>query len=365
VTVLFRRPWLGVAGAVAAVLVAAAGLLAFRSMQSPSGGSLDVVTRLDFRCTLPVVLDGRLATVSIPDGAVAGSAATIGKHDQGDSYFGGRWLPVQAAWVSPDGGSYAYITWSSGAGTETSTLFVHDVARGSDRALWTGPGQALLDVWTAGGIYLNLLSSTGPGSRLWVVDPARPAGAHAVGPNPPQAGPHPTLFGQVVGGAAWTIAASREPAAGSSVVVNDELVRMDLRSGSLTTWFQAPAGLDIGLLAFDRAGRPLVGLAPASIEVENVIYPLPVRSLALVTGRGASRPVAMPDPDLEPDGGFADEHGIWLTGPGSLWLYRNGRLTKVAGVSARVAPPARQPAYPAGVPAPRRGAALHVAGPCT
>jgi hypothetical protein len=104
VSVLSRRPWLVIAAVIAMALVAAAGLLAFRWAQTPRSGSLAVATRLDFRCTLPVIVAGRPATVSIPDGAISDSPAVFGSHDQGDSYAGGRWLPVLPAWVSPDGG---------------------------------------------------------------------------------------------------------------------------------------------------------------------------------------------------------------------------------------------------------------------
>jgi hypothetical protein len=368
VNVLSRRPRL-VAAAIAVALVAAAGLLAFRWTRPPASQSLDVTTRLDFRCTLPVIVAGRPATVSIPDGSVSDSHATFGPHDQGDSYAGGRWLPVLPQWVSPDGRSYAYITFTSGPGTQTSTLFVHDVAGGGDRAVWSGPGQAMLDLWAPSGIYWNRMASDRPSNQLWVVDPAHPEGAHAIGPNPPPATPRGSipplmLFGQIAGGAAWAVTASHEPAGGSGAIINDELVRMDLRDGSLSTWYQALTGSEIDLLAFDPAGRALVGLAHPAVEVGNVFYPQPVRSLALVTGRGTSSPVPMPEPDLEPIDMSTDAHGTWLTGPGSLLLYRDGRLVKVADVGANVAPPERQPAYPAGVPAPRPGGQLTVVGRC-
>jgi hypothetical protein len=139
---------------------------------------------------------------------------------------------------------------------------------------------------------------------------------------------------------------------------------MDLRDGSLTTWFQAPAGSEIGLLAFDPGGRPLVGIAAAGVEIGNAFYRRPVRSLVLVTGRDAWTPVAMPGSDLEPTDVFTDAHGVWLTGPGSLLLYRNGTLVKVADVGPGIAPPERLPTYPAGVPTPRPGAVLTVAGRC-
>jgi hypothetical protein len=374
VSSLGLRRWLGITGAVVLSASLVAGLLAFRVARggpaSASLGSLDMAAQLDFRCTLPVRLGGGLATVSLPDGQVTRAPASMGPHDQGETFSAGRWLPVGAEAVSPDGGSYAYLAYTSGspdAGGAATTLFAHDIRTGRERKLWTGPGQAMLIRWAPEGVYLDRLFLRGDENSLWLVDPVRPSAAHEVGPNPPQVSSigsaGPLMFGTIGQGAAWAITASHPPPPPGGAVHNDELVRMDLRDGSVTTWLRVP-GREVRVLGIDPSGRPLIGLSPPSIDVGGVVYPQFVDALALVTGRDQAVPVAMPDPGAQPDFPFTDAHGTWLAGPGSLWLYRAGRLEKVASVPATVARPEPQPSLPAGVPGQRPGALLIPLGPC-
>jgi hypothetical protein len=315
-SMLSRHRRLVVAVAVVACLAAVAGVLGFRFTHPPQP-SLAVAAGLDVRCTLPVRDGGHLATVSLPDGTLENASEKTGPHDLGETYARGRWLPVEAWTLSPDGGSYAYVTWTTGTlDGGSSALFVHDVDSGRDRAVWSGAGQAEVMGWAAGGVYLNRVSGTGHVDEVWVVDPARPSAAHAIGPNPPLAPPLPPggqpFFTGIAGGAAWAESSQ------------DGLTRMDLRTGAVAGWYRAPAGMTLALIAIDRDGRPLVGLSRG--------FNQPVAQLVTVTGRDRSAPVATPDPNLAPESVLTDAHGTWLAGAGFLWLYRNGRVEKVADV---------------------------------
>jgi hypothetical protein len=82
------------------------------------------------------------------------------------------------------------------------------------------------------------------------------------------------------------------------------------------------------------------------------------------------------DQALRPTSVFGDAHGIWMTAPGSLWLYSKGALKKVADIpadqfpaptpppGAATAPPgiSKGPSAPAGYPT---GPYIQVVAPCT
>src|SRR5499427_2666951 len=203
-----RRQWAagGVAVLLAVTIVAGLVFVRQRSSGQPAAsghlvGSLNMTEQLDFRCTLPVQGYLSEARISIPDGGVTVDAVqTQGKGSPayGNVYVNGRWLPVPRAWLSSDSRSYAYVTSTTGVPgqTQTAALYVHDVARGTDRKVWSGTGYTQMIGWGPGGLYFAL-QPTDPGKGLaggaevWVVDPASPGAAHRVGPNPPPPAPAP------------------------------------------------------------------------------------------------------------------------------------------------------------------------------
>lgn len=402
-----RRQW---ALAVVAIVVALAVVGTFTYLRlgprpAPAGrpaGSLAMAVALDFTCNLPVTAYSAAATVSLPGGQVTIDSVSAGGGKGGlysYSYAGGRWLPVQSQWISPDGRSYGFATTTTGAPGRpmSSAVYVHDIASGKDRQLWAGGGNATMVGFGAGGVYF-LRQAESPASalaypELWAVDPARPAAAHRVGPNPPPAPPIPgqpfTYFGpgQVAGGGAWSAilgAPPEPPQPGQAYPPKgpDSVVRMDLKDGTLSTWYRAPAGKSVGILGFDAQGHPILTelTLPAKPVLANatpdpaLMFPPPPATLLLT---GPDQVVRLSDgsnPDFRPVTVSGDSHGIWFGVPGSLWLYRKGGLQKVADVPAGLFP---QPTpYPGGVqgktgltpPSPPpgypQGALVRVAGAC-
>jgi len=404
----------GVAVLLAVTIVAGLAFVRQRSAAHPAAtgqlaGSLTMTAQLDFRCTLPVQGYLSLGRISLPDGGVTvDQVQPQGKGTPafGSVYVGGKWLPVPRTWLSPDGSAYAYVTTTSGVPgqAQTATVYVHDIARGPDRKLWSGSGYAQTIIgWGPGGVYFGLqptASSQGfTGQEVWVVDPANPSAAHRVGPNPPQTAapgvPAVPLFQfgtRIAGSAAWTVkqGVTQGPIPpGGGVIARSpaEVVRMELKDGSLSTWFTAPDGTNVGIAGTDQQGHPILIInttpklvqqpqssgAPVPVPSE-VIYPPPPRVLLLT---GANQTVEISsgaDATFRPSSAFGDGHGIWFTSPGSLWLYRHGSLAKVADVPASLfplpTPPPNAPTPPPNLTRPSPppdypiGVSLNVLGPC-
>jgi len=363
-------------------------------------GTLNMTTQVGFRCTLPVVGYLTQARITFPDGGVAVDKTLDPAQVKpfGFTYAGGRWLPVPAPWVSPDGRAYAYTTTTSGVPGKqaTSAVFVHDVATGKARELWSGENSGQVLGWGPGGVYFNrqATSSAAPGgSELWVVDPANPASAHRVGPNPPPSqASDPAMqrtyktFGRIAGGAAWAVTFDK-PATPSpnSVAPPSTIDRMDLRDGSVSTWYTAPDGVSASIVGADTHGHPVLflnviipkGLPPSAASSGTVPTPYlpPPPQVVLLTGPNQTHTIASgSDSAFRPNLVLTDSHGMWFSSPGSLWLYRNGELTKVADVPAELFPTPTPPPGAAGKgnPAPGSpppgfptGVTLSLAGACT
>lgn len=402
-----RRQWAagGVAFVLALVIVASL-LVARHGGTSPqSGGEVKVVgtlnmtTQIGLRCTLPVVGYTTQARISFPDGGVTVDKTLDPAQAKpfGFTYAGSRWLPVPAPWVSPDGKAYAYTTTTSGVPGKqvTSAVFVHDVATGKARELWSGETSGQVLGWGPGGVFFNrqATSPAGPGGgELWVVDPANPARAHRVGPNPPQsqasdptAVPIYKTFVRIAGGAAWAVTFGKPATPSPNYVAPPGTVdRMDLRDGSVSTWYTAPEGVSVSIAGADAQGHPVLflnvipkGLAPSAEGSGTVPRPYlpPPPEVLLLTGPNQTHTIASgSDPAFRPNLVLTDSHGMWFSSPGSLWLYRNSELTRVADVPADLFPPPTPPpgaagkgslspgSPPPGLPA---GVTLSLAGPCT
>jgi hypothetical protein len=411
-----RWQWVAGAFAVMLALTIVAGLLLIRQRGAAQpaatghpAGTLSMIVQLSFHCTLPVQGYTTQARISMPDGGVTidhvlqspKATATFG-----GAYVGGRWLPVPLSWVSADSKSYAYITSTTGVPgqPQTAALYVHDIAKGADRQLWSGTGSTQMIGWGPGGVFFVrqavAMTSPGPPSiELWVVDPANPGAAHRVGPNPPQLSSNPTealvpLFQpgtHIAGGAAWTVSYANpkvQGAGGSFTAPAAKVVRMDLKDGSLTTWFTAPDSTSVGVVATDLQGHPVLVVnaipkvapqptsAGATVTASQAQVDLRPPRVLLLTGPNQTVEIANgSDPSFRPSSAVGDSHGIWFSSPGSLWLYRQGSLTRVADVpgslfplptpppNAPTLPPnATKPSPPPGTPT---GVVLALAGRCS
>jgi hypothetical protein len=410
------RLWAAGGVAVLLVVTVVAGLTFVRQRGAPhsasSGqpvGALNMTTELGFRCTLPVQAYLTEARISLPDGAVFVDHVqqpVKGPAQFGSVYAGGKWVPVPRAWLSPDSKSYAYITNTTGVPgqPQSATLYVRDIARGTDRKLWSGSGFTQMIGWGPGGVYFTLQPASagvkgfGNTAEVWVADPVNPSAAHRVGPNPPQPAPAGEAdlplfqFGtRIDGDHAWTlrIGAAKPPLPpGGGIVMRNpsEVTRMDLKDGSVSTWFTADEGMNLSIAGVDAQGHPILSVMPTPIMMTppanpggqvippaGVIYPSPPRILLLT---GPNHTVEIADGSnsaFRPFGALGDSHGIWFSSPGSLWLYRQGSLVKVADVPPslfpRPTPPPNVPTPPPNFPSPPpgfpTGVPLALVGPCT
>jgi hypothetical protein len=217
-----------------------------------------------------------------------------------------------------------------------------------------------------------------------------------VGPNPPPpapSGPQPPLIGrplQLAGGALWTTAGGKVPAlqpGGSATLTPpNQVLRMDLRDGGMSTWFTGPEGHSIGFAGFDVQGHPVltvvqvrsIAIGPTAPPDPAATFPLPSppRLLLLTAPNETVELSAGSNPALALGGAFGDSHGIWLSSPGSLWPYRAGAVKKVADVPTSLfpapsPPPGVQPqpgapakALPTPPPGYPTGPVLRLVGPC-
>jgi hypothetical protein len=211
--------------------------------------------------------------------------------------------------------------------------------------------------WGPGGLYFTVRPpAAGKGYLdtldVWVVDPAHPAGAHRVGPNPAPssqlvAGESPlfSFHAPLGGGAAWDTDYSRPPkvvifqVGGGEVTSDpDRVERMDLRTGTLSAWYVGPPGTTVQIAGLDAAGHPVLTVQPATGSSPNSTGSAAQGPrLLLLTGPDQTVDMsAGSPPPVESQAVFADAHGIWMATARSLWLYRHGGLQKVADLPARL-----------------------------
>jgi hypothetical protein len=372
-----QRPrWQGAAAVLALVLTALliGSLLWFRFAGSqshrPAGRILGSVTvsNVDFTCSLPITIYGnQAAMISFPDGQVTAEAPLPGSgpFGKGGPYTYDavmqRWLPVQAAWLSPDGRTYAFATNTTGIPGQAplSDVRVHDIATGKDRTVWQGDGQTNIVGWSGGTVVFQRMSFSVQtphyGPDVWAVDAAG-GNVHRVGPNPP---PTPGLGGfyggpnLIGGGALWGMTSSQPPPTappepGKPFVKGpDLLTRMDLKDGTVTNWYQSPDPAALSLLGFTAQGQPVVALNQffGFATPPPPGYQPPAPRLMLVTGRNQATQISAGGPDAPRllGSSSADAHGVWFAAPGQLWLYRSGSLRKIADIPTSLFPPPTPP----------------------
>jgi hypothetical protein len=350
--------------------------------RSPVGPRL-VVRTVEFSCTLPTTgLDPTTALfvqVHLPGGLLGGKSyapthltlppalaqeyggnPTIGRYD----VQMGEWLPALPQWISPDGRSWAYATGHESG--RNGSVHVVDAATGRDKQLWSGAGGATMLGYLPSGVYFEVAdlvpAAPYPYGSIWVVDPTGSGTAHKVGPYPfPNLGvPGDPAFG-TAGAFAVNAPLGRDA---------DTVVRMDLGTGNLTTWFTSPIGpTQMKLLGLDAQGRPIIAINARQSRSPRVL---------LLTGPSSFVEIANgSDTAFKPDTAVGDSHGVWFSEPGSIWLYQPGSgLRAVFGVPVSLSPtwPSPNPSkFPNGiVPSPSpptsgepTGYELTVIGPCT
>lgn len=287
---------------------------------TPTEARIASVVTADFSCRLPVSGYGFApgGFVSFPDGGYAAESAdrlpgTPRMPDLGLSYDAQvqRWLPVRRQQVSPDGRTYAYVSFTyqpDGTGASDG-VHVMDGATGRERLRIANRPAPALPWFVAGfdaqGIYLS-------GRDVWSGGhpQSSPEGLALADPRTGRVRPI-TDSGSWIstgGGAAWGMDA---PLGYASYGVGSKLLRLDLSNGSQQTWLTESA--DVQLLGVDGAGHPLVELDSVSAG-RTIEQP----KLWIVTGPDQTVELRPPNgtdpPEVGPAGSvLEDGHGIWIT----------------------------------------------------
>jgi hypothetical protein len=289
----YPRGMLALAVALAVLLVL--GLVASRVALRPQG-MIAPAGSDTFPCSLPVMVmtfgnsgensvsSVSLGFVNIPAGEfqVDPAATVLGLPVgaiTGQNFYSAelkRWVPAPARAMSPDGRSYVYVkilpegaNYSNGTASE---LHVVDVAKKTDRKVWTYAASLQVIGWDASGIIANTVPFRGGNMLLWRVDPAGGRASQL----PPDADP------------------TRLPMAAM------------------------PNGGSAGYLGTDGHGQYLFRLGSRDPGTNySVVVVASGQSTTLYSGKNG-------DPfGFDPGGVYSDAHGVWLSNIGGsrVWLW--------------------------------------------
>jgi hypothetical protein len=274
----------------------------------PASGGSPVIPPIQLTCTLPVYAgpSGSGGFISFPSGSFIpdpksgvtlpspspGSPSPLPAVGPGPGYGYGypglswdvaqkKWLPVPYAWVTPDGGKYAY--------TSPNSIYVEDVASNTQVELGEGKTWQIIGV-LADGVYAMNTSTNGLVAGLWVLPFSSPA--------------HPlttTGYWQgVTAGAAYGTAVSAVPQG-----VSTTIIRLDLKTGVVDqNWFTRQ-GATSSVTGFDGHGNPI-------LQVNN--FNGPGNEVWIVTGPGTGLPIMGQQSGVFVFGTpIADSHGVWFS----------------------------------------------------
>ena len=233
-----------------------------------------------------------------------------------------KWLPVWRDSVSPDGRRYAYADGNPIAGDTKGKVHLVDVVTGRDTVLYSGAPVFYVIDFAAEGIYLSASGGEGYGRGLWLES--------TTGGTPRLI--NRSIIGPVLGhDVAWGIAfnaADPHPGPGGLEGPFNELTRVDLVTGSLSSFFYRP-GTTIQPLGIDQNGRLLVAVMKefgGPEEVWRVSSPTDTARIATFT--------SAPSPGML---AAIDSHGMWFLGgfmPFAVWLYVGGTFRTIATIQA-------------------------------
>jgi hypothetical protein len=220
-----------------------------------------------------------------------------------------KWLPVDWRLVSDDGTRYTYATYSGDPTTpgSYSALHVVNVATGVDRIV-TQTGQYVINDFVGSGIYLSpwVGGHDGPGPQIGsVMDPSTGSVRALSGGQ---------KYGYWIGsGAGWrTDYNTADPTVHQGMTGPNRIIRVDLASGSETTWFYQQGADWVQVLGFDQQGHPIVSSGVASGNSQEV-------TIWLITD--PTHHSVMYSGSLMMGWAMADSHGVWLSDGGAMYLY--------------------------------------------
>lgn len=232
-----------------------------------------------------------------------------------------RWLPVDWRWVSDDGSSYVYATYSSDVPNtgETSVIHLVNVSTGVDRVVLK-TGQYAITDYVGTGVYLTAWvgGHGGPGPEVgWVLNPTTGAVRALTGGE---------KYGQRIGaGAGWRDDIYDVDPNVPGMPAPNRITRIDLRTGAEATWFYERNANSVSLMAFDMQGHPLVA---STLGDSFSVWRLTdaAHRTELFSGKGF------------PLGAIADSHGVWISDGTSTYLYMAGLgVQKVSRSTGRFA----------------------------
>jgi hypothetical protein len=240
-----------------------------------------------------------------------------------------KWLPVPRTAVSVDGKQFAYGEGNAYQNTG-GKLHVVDVATGQDTVIYSGSTVYNVVDFAAEGIYITGPAPEGYPRGLWL---ERPTGGS------PQLISAGIVAPAVGAGAAWGLNfnnADPSPGPGGIEGPFNEVVRIDLSTGSTTTWFYRP-GSTLEVLGFDRRGELFINAAFAGTSSDGSGHAYQLWLVASATV--ASRLYTGPDGQVSVRLAAVDDHGVWFhaqyasASSSTVWLYAGASLQVVATVN--------------------------------
>ena len=234
-----------------------------------------------------------------------------------------RWVPAGPPQSAPDGAQYAYASWDPENPT-TSRVHVVNVALAIEKTFDVAlPANAMgftVGDFEATGIYLVANQFEQLPYGVWLMNPATGAIRQVAQVGPAYA---------IRDGYAWLAGFDpRDPSPPQlrrSGTASDSIVRVNLANGDRTTWFYRP-GMEVWLIGFDSAGRPIANVSDPSGSTD--------RSETWLTGGPSGQDVLVHAGSLylaQPQG---DGDRIWFGNYSGIYLFTAAHgLQKVAAFS--------------------------------
>jgi hypothetical protein len=238
--------------------------------------------------------------VQFPGGTFSIDPASLGTYDRAQS----KWLPVPRAWVSPDGGRYAYSVNPVGpGGPATGTIHVVDVASGGDRSVVVPSTSNVLSYESEGIYVVHVVPSSGaPSAGLGLVDPASGSFKQITAAG---------TWSAIGGGYAWgaDLDTSIAPPPGEMNAAN-RLSKVDLKTGAVSVVARYP-GQSVRVLGVG-SGQPVLAFGP-----------LPNGPAYSINRLDGIKMFASDTPSPIPTGPIVTDNGaIWFSSvSGSVWRW--------------------------------------------
>lgn len=248
----------------------------------------------------------RTAFVSVPDGSVTPvTAPTPLPGVYGAVFASNVWVGVDRSQLSPDGSRYVY--WKGNP--DVSEVHVVDLATHADHTLYSGAQLYIPIAFASDSIYVvhAINPRQGAYEKLYRMD-ATSGGTPTLVPGSDR---HMYQWGWVLvsDGAAWGVDYRAE---GSSYIYT--VLRLDLSTSKVTSWFDGPA---------DDLAWPLGTDANHRLYVQGVNQNNLWRLVAPGNAEQLPNPgpIALADYIGGPTAMFSDSTGAWFPGRGGVWFY--------------------------------------------